>query len=40
MISAEQLSVFEEWGAATIDTPLTTKEIAGGRGRHRRTPAF
>ena len=28
MINAEQLSVFEERGAVTIDTPLTTKEIA------------
>ena len=28
MISAEQLRVFEERGAVTIDTPLTTKEIA------------
>ena len=28
MISAEQLRVFEEQGAVTIDTPLTTKEIA------------
>ena len=28
MINAEHLSVFEERGAVTIDTPLTTKEIA------------
>ena len=28
MISAEQLRTFEERGAVTIDTPLTTKEIA------------
>ena len=28
MISAEQLRIFEEQGAVTIDTPLTTKEIA------------
>ena len=28
MISTEQLSVFEERGAVTIDTPLTLKEIA------------
>jgi len=28
MISAEQLRIFEEQGAVTIDTPLTTAEIA------------
>ena len=28
MISAEQLRIFEEQGAVTIDTPLTTEEIA------------
>ena len=28
MISAEQLSIFEERGAVTIDTPLTTRQIA------------
>ena len=28
MLSAEQLRSFEEQGAVTIDTPLTTKEIA------------
>ena len=28
MISAEQLRIFEEQGAVTIDTPLTPKEIA------------
>ena len=28
MISAEQLRTFEERGAVTIDTPLTTEEIA------------
>ena len=28
MISAEQLRTFEEQGAVTIDTPLTTQEIA------------
>ena len=40
MISAEQLRTFEERGAATIDTPLTTKEIAAAAAAHRRTATF
>ena len=27
MISAEQLSIFEEKGAVTVDTPLTAQQI-------------